>query len=186
MPEISPVTQNLLARENCVLVIIDMQERLIPAVAESARTLENIVRLIKFARLVGLPTILTEQEKLGATVSELRVEIPEAQPIRKTEFDCFACAGFPKRLDDIGRDTLIIAGLETHICVAQTALQALPHYHVHVVSDATSSRAMHNWSTALERMRYSGATITTTEMVIYELLRRAGTDEFRAALALVK
>ena len=186
MPETSPVTQNLLARENCVLVIIDVQERLTPAVAESARTIDNIVRLIKFARLVGLPMILAEQEKLGATVSELRTEMPEVHPIHKTEFDCFACVGFLKRLDEIGRNTLIIAGLETHICVAQTALHALPHFNVHVVSDATSSRAIHNWSTALERMRDRGATITTTEMVIYELLRRAGTDEFRAALALVK
>ena len=84
------------------------------------------------------------------------------------------------------RKTLILTGVETHICVSQTALDALPHFDVHTISDAVSSRDLNNRDIALERMRQIGATISSTEMVIYELLQRAGTDEFRSALKLVK
>ena len=186
MSKIYQSAELLLAREDCVLVVIDVQEKLMPAIAESAGTIDNIVKLIEFARVIGLPIILTEQEKLGATIPEVRSKIPDVYPIVKMVFDCFACSEFLKYIQRLGRDSLIITGVETHICVAQTVLHALPSYVVHVVSDATSSRALHNRSTALERMRWNGATITTTEMVIYELLRKAGTDEFKAALALVK
>ena len=85
-----------------------------------------------------------------------------------------------------GRRNLILCGIESHICVAQTAISALENYNVHVVSDAVSSRSNHNKETALNRMRESGAVITSTEMVIYELLRQAGTNDFRATLKLVK
>jgi nicotinamidase-related amidase len=129
-----------------------------------------------------LPVIFTEQEKLGVTLGEVSQAAPVFEAVPKTTFNCFLCEPFALKVHDTGRSTLIIAGIEAHICVAQTALWA----HVHVVQDAISSRAPHNVAVAVERMRASGVTITSTEMVIYELLQRAGTEEFKAMLPFVK
>jgi len=177
---------NLITREDSVLVVIDVQEKLMPVIANRDRVLENVVRLLRFAEIIGLPVIFTEQEKLGDTLSEVLEARPNLEAIRKLDFDCFGCEGFMDELSRLGKHTIILAGVETHICVAQTALHAAPHHTVHVVSDATSSRTEENWRVALDRMRQAGVVITSTEMVIYELLRRAGTDEFRAVLPLVK
>lgn len=179
-------TPNLIARGDSVLVVIDVQERLMPVIANRDRVTENVVRLLKSAEILGLPVILTEQEKLGSTLPELLEARSGLQPIRKLDFDCFGCQEFAEQLHRIGGRTLILCGVETHICVAQTALHAVPGYAVHVVSDATSSRTEANWQVGLDRMRQAGVVITSTEMVIYELLKRAGTDEFRAVLPLVK
>lgn len=176
----------LLRREDVVLAVIDVQERLLPAVADGDRVVANIVKLLRFAQIIDLPVILTEQQKLGATVEPIRAEIPGVEPISKMEFGCFACAGFAEAVEALGRSALVLAGIEAHICVAQTALAAIPDYAVHVVSDAISSRSPDDRDAALKRMMQSGATITSTEMVMYELLGRAGTDEFRAVLKLVK
>jgi nicotinamidase-related amidase len=186
MPNSGSSSPNLATREDSVLVIIDVQERLMPVIANREKVEGNVVRLLKFAEIIGLPAILTEQEKLGDTVPEVLEAGSDLQPIRKLDFDCFGCQDFPSELTKLGRNTLILCGVETHICVAQTALHAAPDYTVHVVSDATSSRGDHNWKVALDRMRQAGVVVTSTEMVIYELLQRAGTDEFRAVLPLVK
>ena len=178
--------QNLITREDSVLIVIDAQERLMPVIANRERVIDNIIRLIKFAEIIGLPVILTEQQNLGPTVPEIKNEIPELQPISKIVFNCFFCDDFINHIPQMGRKTLIFTGVETHICVAQTALHALPNFTIHVVSDAVSSRTIDNWNIGIERMRQSSAIITSTEMVIFELLQRAGTDEFRAALNLVK
>ncbi len=140
----------------------------------------------RFAEIIGLPVILTEQEKLGDTLSEVLEARPNLQAIRKLDFDCFGCEEFVDEIRGLGKRTLILAGVETHICVAQTALHAAPDHTVHVVSDATSSRTEENWRVALDRMHQAGVVITSTEMAIYELLQRAGTNEFRAVLPLVK
>jgi nicotinamidase-related amidase len=186
MPNTGHSTPNLIAREDSVLVVIDVQEKLMPVIANRDRVTENVVRLLKSSETLGLPIILTEQEKLGDTLAELLEARSDLQPIRKLDFDCFGCREFRDELHSIGRRTLILCGVETHICVAQTALHAAPDYTVHVVSDATSSRKEANWMVGLERMRQAGVVVTSTEMVIYELLKRAGTDEFRAVLPLVK
>jgi nicotinamidase-related amidase len=177
---------NLISRDGSVLVVIDVQERLMPVIANKDVVRDNVVRLLKFAQIVGLPIILTEQQKLGDTLSEVLQARPDLQPIRKLDFDCFGCQEFVEKTRGLDPKTLILTGVETHICVAQTALHAVPDYTVHVVGDATSSRSRDNWKVALERMRQAGVVITSTEMVIYELLQRAGTDEFRAVLPLVK
>ena len=177
---------NLITREDSVLVVIDVQEKLMPVIANRERVLENVVRLLKFSEIIRLPVILTEQQKLGDTLPEVLEARPNLQAIRKLDFDCFGCEQFVDEIRRLGKRTLILAGVETHICVAQTALHAVPHDTVHVVSDATSSRTEEDWRVALDRMRQARVVITSTEMVIYELLRRAGTDEFRAVLPLVK
>ncbi len=177
---------NLITREESLLVIIDVQKKMMPPIADGQRVLDNVVRLLRFSEILGLPVILTEQNKLGDTMPEVLAARPGLEPIRKWEFGCFGCQEFVDRVRTLGRNTLILAGVEAHICVAQTALQGVASYTVHVVGDATSSRDRDNWKVALKRMRQAGVVVTSTEMVMYELMGRAGTDEFRAVLPLVK
>jgi len=179
-------SSTLISREDCVLVVIDVQEKLLPAVADKETVLNNVVRLIKFAGIIDLPVVLTEQRNLGPTVPEVGAELAGVEPISKITFDCFGEDAFQARLEAINRKVLVLAGIEAHICVAQTALTALNRFMVHTVGDAVSSRSLHNKDVALARMRQAGAVVTSTEMVIYELLRRAGTPEFKEALKLVK
>lgn len=186
MSGVSREAQGLITRDNCVLVIIDVQEKLIPVISNKERVVENIVRLASFARIIGMPVILTEQTRLGPTLLEAKKELSHVQPINKIHFNCFFCKEFSDEIEKTGRKTLIVAGVEAHICVAQTALYALPDFNVHIISDAVSSRTPENRHVALERMRGAGAIISSTEMFIYELLRGAGTDEFKAVLQLVK
>ena len=176
----------LIKKDDAVLVIIDMQERLVPVIDEKERVIENNVKLAKFSRIIGLPVIFTEQQKLGNTIPEIREELRETEPISKIEFNGFGCDTFMEQLERLNRHALIITGIEAHICVAQTVLSALSDYSVHVVSDAISSRSPHNRDVSLGRMSQAGATITSTEMVIYEILEKAGTDTFREVLKLVK
>jgi nicotinamidase-related amidase len=176
----------ILNKDNSLLMIIDMQERLLPVISGREKAVENVLRLVKFARIIELPIILTEQQNLGETILELREELNDIEPVIKLEFNCFESPAFIDRLGQFKRNSLIIVGIEAHICVAQTALHALSQYKVQVVSDAVSSRSPHNWEVALQRMRQSGVIVTSTEMVIYELLGKAGTEEFRKALKLVK
>ena len=185
----SNITKNkppLLDKDDSLLVIIDMQERLFPVMAEKGRILENVIKLVKFFRIMGLPVLLTEQQKLGDTIPEIRKEVADIEPIEKLEFDCFGSDLFKEKITTLKKRSLIISGIEAHICVTQTALHALSDYVVHVVSDAISSRSPHNWEVALRRMEQGGVTITSTEMVIYELLGKAGTDNFKEVLQLVK
>ncbi len=178
--------QSMIEKDDSLLVVIDIQKILMPVIADNKKVIDNVRTLLKFSKIIDLPVILTEQERLGDTVPEVKQEIPECLPIGKITFDAFLCDEFVKQVHNTKRNTLILTGVETHICVAQTALHALPGFKVQVVSDAVSSRTAQNRAIGLERMRQSGAVITSTEMVIYELLQRAGTDEFRQALKLVK
>ena len=177
---------NLVTREECVLVIIDLQERLMPVIAEKETVTQNTLRILKFARLLDIPIVITEQEKLGPTLAEIASEALGIHTVVKVYFNCFMSAEFDHRIKQLEKKTLILAGVEAHICVAQTALYALPLFKVHVMADAVGSRSLENRNIAIERMRQSGVTITTTEMFIYEILQRAGTDKFKAALQLVK
>ncbi|MFH1349372.1 MAG: isochorismatase family protein [Pseudomonadota bacterium] len=183
----TPLSKSLLlGKDDSLLVIIDMQERLLPVMAESERVLENVIKLIKFSNIIGLPVVLTEQQKLGDTVPEIRQHLMNIQAISKSEFNCFGSQNFTERIKQLNRNSLIISGIEAHVCVAQTALHAVPHFTTHVVSDAISSRSLHNWEVSLKRMGQQGVTITSTEMFIFELLEKAGTDIFREVLRIVK
>lgn len=173
-------------REECVLAVVDVQERLLPHIHQGDRVVAQIVKLVKFAKIVGLPILWAEQEKLGPTAGPIRAELAGLEPFGKAAFGCLGCGGFRERLASLGRSTLVLCGIEAHVCVAQTALQALPGYDVQVVADAVGSRAPENRQLALERLRQAGAVITSTEMLFYEVLGQAGTDEFRAVLPLVK
>lgn len=173
--------------DECVLLVIDIQEKLLAVMHDKEKVLGNAVKLVKFANIIGMPVLLTEQEKLGPTVDAVRSELPTAVAITKIEFDACKRAELVENLQRLSRNTIILAGIESHICVTQTALHLLAEGHrVHVVSDAVSSRAPEDRTIALDRMRQAGAVISSTEMIIYELLGKAGTDEFREVLKLVK
>ncbi len=180
------IKDSLLERDDCLLVVIDVQERLMPPMSHRDAVVDNAKRLIAFSNIIDLPIIVTEQDKLGPTVVNLSQQKRAVTLIPKVTFNCFDSDRFSEAVQQSGRKTLILLGVEAHICVAQTALHALSDFNVHVVRDAISSRTVDNWNTAIDRMRAAGVTITSTEMVIYELLKRAGTEEFKAALALVK
>ena len=179
-------SRTLLRREDCVLVVIDAQEKLMPVIHDKETVTDNILRLVKFAEIIGLPVVVTEQQKLGPTLPEIKDALSDYEPVEKIEFDCFGEEAFRKRMAKLDRSTLLLCGIEAHICVCQTALSGSDAHKVQVISDAAGSRAQHNWVIALERMRAKGVVLTSTEMLIYELLGKAGTEEFRATLPLVK
>ena len=176
----------LLKKEDCALLVIDVQEKLVRVIDDVKRSIENIVRLIRFSRIVDIPIVLTEQQNLGDTVKEIRDEMISFQPVLKMTFSCFASKGFRKYLEALKKGALVFTGIEAHICVAQTAMDAMKEYDVHVVSDAVTSRSADDKEAALDRLRQNGITVTTTEMLMYELLVKAGTSEFRKALKLLK
>jgi nicotinamidase-related amidase len=176
----------MITREECVVVVIDVQERLIPAIAQNETIVQNTIRIVQFARLLDIPIVITEQEKLGPTVAEVSAETIGVNPIGKVFFNCFYEDKFDHYMKQFKNKTLILVGVEAHICVTQTALHALSSCKVHVLADAIGSRTFENRDIAIERMRQSGVIISSTEMFIYEILQRAGTDKFKATLQLVK
>lgn len=173
----------LLDRTRSVLVLIDFQERLFPHVHEHQRVLSRIDLLVSAAKLMQVPVLLTEQypKGLGRTIGEIREALPETRPLEKMDFSCVSAPGFLEALSALRRDQVVLAGIETHICVAQTALDVSSRGEaVFVVADATASRRPLDAQTALERLQRSGLTVITAESVVFEWLRRAGTEEFKA------
>jgi len=173
--------------DESILLVIDVQDRLIHTIHEHQTVVENIKALIKTAQILHLPVLATEQEKLGPIVSQLQVLLPDDLTFQKVNFSCCADSAFMRELSQMRKRTVIISGIETHICVLQSVLDLLTHhYNVLLVRDATSSHALIDRETAIERMRDAGTMIATTEAVIYELTEKAGTEDFRKILELVK
>ncbi len=180
----------LLRPETTALLVIDLQEKLVPAIWEKERLLANVTKLLHLARILKLKTLPTTQyaKGLGATVSEVALLLPEP-PLDKMTFGCLGDDRIGKWLQAQvpPSHTLLVAGIETHICVAQTVLGALAAgRRVHVASDATSSRTASNVQIGLERMREAGAVISSTEMAVYELLGRSDRPEFKEMLQYLK
>jgi len=177
------MTTDLLDRSRSALVIIDVQEKLFPHVHEWDRMLARIDLLVFAAKLMGIPVLLTEQypRVLGNTIQEIRQALPEIQPLTKMDFSCVPAPGFAERLSSTHRDQIVLAGIEAHVCVAQTALDlASRGGNVIIVADAVSSRRPLDAQIALRRLEQSGLTLSTAEAVVFEWLRRAGTEEFKA------
>lgn len=177
---------NLINPKDSLFLIVDLQEKLVPVMAQKEQLVNNVVRLVNFCNIVSIPTIYTEQKNLGPTIPDIKDLLGNITPINKIEFSCFNCLEFAKTVKNYNRQYLVVSGIESHICVTQTVLQALPNYDVHVISDAISSRNIMNSSIAIERMRQNGATISSTEMFIYEIMQKTDTDLFRSVLKLVK
>jgi nicotinamidase-related amidase len=180
----------LIDAENSLLLVVDVQERLLPAMHESETMLRNVAILIEAARRLDIPVIATEQypQGLGPTVAALASLLPEDCTLNKIYFSGLAEPSLGKRIAETGRSHILICGAEAHVCVLQTAdeLQALTDRQVFVVADATASRTVENHRLALERLARNGVEILSTEMAVFEWLRRADTDQFRKLLALVK
>lgn len=177
--------------DRCVLVVVDIQEKLLPPIFEKERLVRNSQLLIRLARILDVPIVATTQyaKGLGKTVPEIASLLPESDAIDKLEFSCFGSDAFCSQLKRLpgNRNTVLLCGMESHICVTQTALGALREgYLVHVASDAVSSRTEWNWKIGLDRMRAADAVISSTEMMIYELLRRSGGEAFKELLPYLK
>lgn len=173
---------HILDAQDCVLLIIDIQERLAAVMQQKDRVVKNTQHLIALARMLEMPIIVTEQypRGLGRTVPELLADLPTMQPIEKTAFNCCGEPEFVSAIRKVGRKKVIITGMETHICVLQTTLGLLQDGFVaHVVRDAICSRTEENWNTGIEFMRDAGAVVTCAETVLFQLLRVAGTEAFK-------
>jgi len=182
-------SHSLLAhREDALALIVDVQERLLPAMHDHAAVLDHVCTLISGMQALAVPVLCTEQypRGLGRTVPVVAGLLGDGV-IEKTAFGCLGEPGFVERLEATGRRTLFLCGIETHVCVLQTALAARERgYRVHVVADAVGSRRAADRELGLLRMREAGCVISQTEMALFELLERAGTPEFKAILPLVK
>jgi len=171
-----------LDKEDAALLIIDIQERLAPAMKQGDRVIKNCQHLIELAKMIDIPITLTEQypKGLGRTVPELQAVLPQYKPIEKTTFNCCGEPACLAQLRNINRKKVIVVGMETHVCVLQTVTSLLKGGFIpHVVQDAVCSRAEENWKTSIEFMRDAGAVITCTETVLFQLLKVAGTEEFK-------
>ena len=185
------IARRPLEAEQCALIVIDIQEKLLPPIWQKESLIRNSQLLIRLARILKIPALVTTQyaKGLGNTVPEIVSLLPESAPIDKMMFSCFGSDVFCSLLKRLpgSRNTVLLCGMETHICVMQTALAALREgYLVHVASDAVSSRTEANWRVGLERMRAAGAVISSAEMMIYELLRSSGAPAFKELLPHLK
>ena len=176
--------------EECTLAVIDIQEKLLPPIWEKERMVRNSQLLIRMAKVMNLPVLVSTQyaKGLGATVPEIASLLPDTKVIDKLEFGCFGSGDYCSAVGKLAnRNTLLLCGMETHICVMQTALGALNQgMNVHVAADAVSSRAELNWKVGLGRMQAAGAVISSTEMMLYELMGKSGTAQFKEMLQYIK
>ena len=176
--------------KNPYLVVIDVQEKLFPVINEKETFLENLKILIKGFQLFALPIILTEQvpEKLGSTVEPIKSLLPDTKPIIKSSFSCAADAGFSLKANYMTDcDGVVLAGIETHICIYQTERDLIHRgEHVEIVTDAVASRNFNNHQIALDRIRNNGGFLTTVEMLLFSLQEKAEGETFRKLIKLVK
>ena len=182
------MTAAKLDRNRAALVVIDVQEAFRKAIPSFDGIARAAAALIRGAEAVHVPIVVTEQypKGLGETVPEVADHLAGIEPIEKVCFSALDADGFPAALAD-DRDQVVLCGIETHVCVNQTAEDLLATgREVHVVRDAVSSRSAENRELGLHKMEHSGATLTSVETALFELLRRAGTPEFKEVQALVK
>jgi nicotinamidase-related amidase len=191
--EYAETARRALEAQQCALVVIDIQQKLLPPIFQNEQLVRNAQLLIRAAGILKIPALVSTQyaKGLGGTVPEVASLLAgtEEEVIDKTLFSCFGSevfCGALKRLPG-QRNTLLLCGMESHICVMQTALGALREgYLVHVASDAVGSRTEWNWKIGLERMRAAGAVISSTEMMIYELMRASSSAAFKELLPHLK
>ena len=177
-----------LDRSRAALVVVDVQEAFRPAVLDFERVAGNVAKLVRGARILGLPTLVTEQypKGLGRTVPEVTEHL-DVTPIEKVCFSAVDAEGFTTALHEARRDQVLLCGIEAHVCVNQTAEDLiLDGIEVHVAQDAVTSRTAENKALGLHKMERSGAVATSVETALFELLGRAGTPEFKEVQALVK
>ena len=180
---------SLIKKEDAVLAVIDLQTKLLPAMANPEPLQETVVKLIKGIRVLGVPVLVTQQytKGLGPTVPTVAEVLGSFSPIEKMTFSAMGEPDFARALAETNRKTVILIGIETHICVQQTALQmAEDGYNVYIIRDCVASRKEEDNLCSQQRMAAAGIVVTTYESVLYELMRGAKADGFKAISAIVK
>ena len=185
------IARRSLQAEHCALIVVDIQEKLLPPIFQKEQMVKNSQLLIRLAGILKIPALITTQyaKGLGNTVPEIASLLPGTEAIDKQMVSCFGSDAFCSQLKRLpgNRNTVLLCGMESHICVMQTALGALREgYIVHVASDAVSARTEWNWKIGLERMRAAGTILSSTEMIVYELLRSSGAPAFKELLPHLK
>lgn len=181
--------QLLLNPADTILVFIDIQENLWNAIYNKEEIEKNAGTLVELAIKAEIPILLTTQYKkgIGPTIKSLNEKLIDVEETEKLCFNCFDSEQFKDRALSSGRRSFLIAGMETHVCVLQTALSALDQgFNVHIVADATGSRTEKNHNIGLERMRDARGVITSTETAVFEIIKEAGTPLFKEMLKLIK
>jgi len=179
----------LLTKDKSCLLVIDIQSRLNPVMFDESRAPSGAAKLLQGADILGVPALLCEQypKGIGATVASLQDLMPKDGPIEKSTFSCASDSVFQDRFKALNKTQAVICGIETHVCVLQSALELLADgVDVFVVEDATASRTRENHAAALNRIRGEGGRIVTLEMVLFEWLKKAGTPEFKQISQLIK
>lgn len=179
----------LLEKKRTGLLVIDIQEKILAVMDQPERVVENTVKLIKGFKILQLPIFVTEQypQGLGETVAPIKEVLGEVEIKEKLSFSCCGIEGFTRSLRSQKIDQVVLCGIENHVCIWQTAMDLVHEdFVVAVVRDGVSSRNTIDCEAALNRMIYQGINVTTTEMVFFELLREAGTDEFKEVAELIK
>lgn len=180
---------DLLDKDNSLLLLVDLQKSLLADCVSAGRVRNNAFILIDIARILNIPIVLTEQNprKLGSFLPELTAKVPNPPVFSKNQFGCFGSETIRQAIAATERRSIILAGIEAHICIFQTGVGGIRlGYRIHVVADAVSASSRMNLNIGLKRLKRAGAEITCMEMAIFELLKEAGTDEFRKALPHIK
>lgn len=174
-----------LTPQNSALVVVDVQEKLMNLTPRRAELLAGVQKLLGAARVLQIPVIVTAQyvKGLGPVCPEIAGTAPV---IEKRAFSCCGSEQFVRALKELGRQRILLCGIEAHVCVQQTAIDLMKDYFVYVVADAIGSRRRHDHKVAVARMRDCGAVITTVESAVFELLRESGTEAFKQVLPLFK
>lgn len=181
--------KSILRKESTGLLIIDIQQRINELMKYRETVVENTIKLIKGFKALKLPIFITEQYRkgLGSTDSQILAELGEIDIIEKLSFSCCASSQLMTELQEKNIQQIVICGIETHVCVLQTALDLLAYeFQVNLVRDAASSRKKIDHKTAIKRMRHEGVIVTTAESVLFELLVEAKTAEFKVISQIVK
>ncbi len=176
-------------RENSIGLVIDIQERLVPAMEENEVLVENCKKLIQGLQILGVPMLVTQQytKGLGETIEDVKALFTDFQYIEKKDFSCYDEPVFAEKLAVSGAKNVIICGIESHVCVLQTAIDLkAAGYTPVVVSDCVSSRSFDNLDLAAERFRHEGIMMTSFESILFELTRSAGAPGFKDISKLVK
>ncbi|MFA5060019.1 MAG: hydrolase [Candidatus Omnitrophota bacterium] len=179
----------MLTTQNTFVLLIDVQERLMAHIHRVEEFNKNLVNFLKGVRILEVPFILTEHvpEKLGKTTSPILEIMPETIPIVKNTFSCWGNRDFKKSVKKLGRKKILVAGVETHVCVYQTVADLVQAgFEVQVVSDCVSSRTLDNKNIGLERIKHVGASVTSVETALCELLKIAQGEKFKKIIQLIK
>jgi nicotinamidase-related amidase len=176
-------------KHESVLLIVDIQERLAATMEMRDAVINNCLHLIELAKMQNIPIVVTEQypRGLGQTAAEIRDAVTVYQPIEKLAFNCCGEPAFMNAIKALNKKTVILTGMETHVCVLQTCVSLLEKgFNVHLVQDGVCSRTKENWKVGTAFMRDAGAIVTCTETVMFQLLQVAGTEEFKAISKRIK